>query len=93
MLGYPVKIELPPNPYCVFNHRFGTQSSDPLPVETELAEAEPEPTEEGKSNPSHALSSLAASFRKQLARHPIPILPSKDLFNTYEKPYTYHNIG
>ncbi|KAK4438473.1 hypothetical protein Salat_0181600 [Sesamum alatum] len=43
------------------------QSSDPLEVETELAEAEPEPTEEGKSNPSHALSSLAASFRKQLA--------------------------
>lgn len=43
------------------------QSSDPLEVETELAEAEPEPTEEGKSKPSHALSSLAASFRKQLA--------------------------
>jgi hypothetical protein len=40
------------------------QSSDPLEVETELAEAEPEPTEEGKSNPSHALSSPAASFRK-----------------------------
>lgn len=43
------------------------QSSDPLEVETELAEAEPEPTEEGKSKPSHVLSSLAASFRKQLA--------------------------
>lgn len=43
------------------------QSSDPLEVETELAEAEPEPTEEGKSKPSHALSSLATSFRKQLA--------------------------